>query len=156
MFGDKPDRLVGSHPIKMVEARKIHRARIATQGALESQIEISIEIAHRQLAERAIDRLAITTTGEVGFRHRAPVAARFENSYDMVGVLFRFEIEDERRKTENAKCGCRKNSAFETRSGVLMQNTFRRTRGVPKIIRQPVQKMLHAGGRFQCAEFAQL
>ena len=50
MFGDEPDRLVGRHPIQMVEARKVYRTRIAAQRALESQIEISIEIAHRQLA----------------------------------------------------------------------------------------------------------
>ena len=50
MFGDKPDRLVGSHPLKMVEPRQIHWTRVATQGALESQIEINIEVAHRQLA----------------------------------------------------------------------------------------------------------
>jgi len=50
MFGDEPDRLVGRHPMKLVEARKVYRTRIATQRALESQIEINIEIAHRQLA----------------------------------------------------------------------------------------------------------
>ena len=47
MFSDKPDRFFGCHPIKMVETRQVHRARVATQGALESQIKISIEVAHR-------------------------------------------------------------------------------------------------------------
>src|SRR5881227_3643515 len=120
MFGDKPNRLVGCHPMKMVEAREIHCTRIATQGALESQIEINIEIAHRQLAQRPIYRLAITTTGEVGFRDRAPMSVHFENCDDMVGVLFRFQIEDERRKTESAKCSRGKNSTFETRCSALV------------------------------------
>ena len=50
MFGDKPNRLVGRHPMKMVEAGEVHRTRVTAQGALESQIEINIEIAHGQLA----------------------------------------------------------------------------------------------------------
>jgi hypothetical protein len=74
----------------------------------------------------------------------------------VISVLLRFLIENKRRKAEDAKCGRRKNSAFETRCRAVMQNTFRRTRGVTKIIRQPVQEALHAGRRFQCAEFAQL
>src|SRR5437764_7726729 len=156
MFGDKPDRFVGSHPMKMVEAGKVHWTRVAPQSALESQIEINIEVAHRQLAQRPIDRLAIATTGEVGFRDRAPMSAYFENCDDMVGVLFRFQIEDERRKAKNAKCGRRKNATLETRRRSIMQNMFRRARGVTKIIRQLVQKTLHPGRCFHCAEFAQL
>src|SRR5437764_4299258 len=128
MFGDKPDRFVGSHPMKMVEAGKVHWTRVAPQSALESQIEINIEVAHRQLAQRPIDRLAITTTGEVGFRDRAPMSAHFENCDDMVSVLFRFQIEDQRRKTKNAKRGRRKNSTLETRCSALVQNALRRTR----------------------------
>ena len=156
MFGDKPDRFVGVHPIKMVEARKVHWTRVAAQRPLESEVEINIEIAHRQFAQRPIDRLAIATTGEVGFRDRAPMSAHFENCDDMVGVLFRFQIEDERGKTKNAKCGRRKNSAFETRRRAIMQNMFWRARGVTKIVGQLVQKPLHPGRGFQCAEFAQL
>src|SRR6266850_1600294 len=155
MFGDKPDRFVSGHPMKMVEARKVHWTRVAPQSALESQIEINIEIAHRQLAQRPIDRLAIATTGEIGFRDRTPMSAHFENCDDMIGVLFRFQIEDQRWKTKNAKRGRRKNSAFETRRCAIMQNMFRRTRGVTEIVRQLIQKTLHPGRCFHCAEFAQ-
>jgi len=90
MFGDKPGRFLGCHPIKMVEARQVHWARVATQSALESQIEINIEVAHRELAQRAIDRLAITTAGEVGFRDRAPMSAHLKDRDYVISVLLRF------------------------------------------------------------------
>src|SRR5437773_6151081 len=144
MFGDKPDRLVGCHPIKMVEAGQIHRTRVATQRALESQIEINIEIAHRQLAERAINRLAITAAGEVGLGERAPMSAHFKNSDHVIGVLLRLQIEDQRRKAKDAKGGRSKNSTLETRCGSFVQNMCRRTRGVTKIVRQLVEETLHA------------
>ena len=125
MFGDKPDRFVSCHPIKMVEAGQIHRTRVATQRALESQIEINIEIAHCQLAERAINRLAITAAGEVGLGERAPMSAHFKNRDYVIGVLLRFQIEDERRKAKDAKGGRSKNSTLETRCGSFVQNMYR-------------------------------
>ena len=102
MFGDEPHRFVRSHPIEMIEACQIHWPGIAPQSALESQIEINIEVAHRELAQRSIDRLAITTTGEVGFRDRAPMASHFKNRDHVIGVLLRLQIENERRKTEDS------------------------------------------------------
>ncbi len=76
------------------------------------------------------------------------MSAHFKNRDYMVGVLFRFQIEDERRKTQDAKRGRGKNSAFETRCGPFMQNMSRRTCSVTKIVRQLVQETLHAGRRF--------
>ena len=50
MLGDKPDRLVGCHPIQSIEPGKAHRARIGPQSALEPEIEVDVEVAHRQFA----------------------------------------------------------------------------------------------------------
>lgn len=72
------------------------------------------------------------------------MAAHFENRDYMVGVLFRFQVEDERRKAENAQCGRGKNSTFETRRSPFMQNMFRRTCRVTKIVRQLIQETLYA------------
>ena len=83
------------------------------------------------------------------------MSAHFKNRDYVIGVLLRFQIKDERWKTEKAKCGRRKNTAFETRCSALTQNTLRRTRGVTKIIGQLVQKTLHAGRRFQRADSPQ-
>ncbi len=107
MFGDKPDRFLGCHPIETVEPRQVHWARVATQGALESQIKINIEIAHREFSQAPIDRLAITAAGEVGFRDRAPMSAHFKDREYVFGVLLRFQNQDERRKAEDTKCSGR-------------------------------------------------
>ena len=53
------------------------------------------------------------------------MSAQFKNCDYVIRVLLRFQIEDERRKTENTKCGRGKNSAFETRRGPFLQNMFR-------------------------------
>ena len=50
---------------EMVEAREVHRARIPAQRAFETQIEINIEVTQRQLAQRAINRLAIATADKI-------------------------------------------------------------------------------------------
>jgi len=98
----------------MIESRQVHRARVSSQCAFAAQIEVDVEITHRQLAQTAIDRLAVTAAGEIGFCHRAPVSSHFENRDDMIGVLFRFQIEDQRRKTDNPERGRGENSALKT------------------------------------------
>src|SRR5437764_1296143 len=125
MFGDKPHRLFSRHPVQSIETREVYRPRIAAQRPLKSQIEINIEIAHRQFAQGPINGLAITTAGEIRFRNRAPMSADFENRHHVIGVLLRFQIEDERRKSENAKRGGGENCSFETRRGPFMKDPFR-------------------------------
>ena len=100
--------------LRSIKSRQVHRARVPPQSAFAAQVEVDVEITHRQLAQAAIHRLAITAAGEIRFRHRAPVPAHFENRDDMIGVLFRFQIEDQRRKTDYAERGRGENSAFET------------------------------------------
>ena len=50
VLGDEPDRLVGCHPVQPIESRQINRTRIGPQSTLESQIEVDIEVAHREFA----------------------------------------------------------------------------------------------------------
>src|SRR6478736_2835751 len=114
MFGDEPDRFICGHPITMIESRQVHRARVPPQGAFATQVEVDIEITHCELAQSAIDRFAITAPGKIGFRHRAPVPSHFENCDDMIRVLFRLQIEDQRRKTDYAERSSGENSTFET------------------------------------------
>jgi len=82
--------------------------------------------------------------------------ANFENRDHVIGVLLRFQIKDERRKSENAKRGRGENPAFETGCGAFVQDAFGRTCGVAEIIRQLVQESLHPGWCFQGAQLAQL
>jgi len=87
MFGDEPDRFFCSHPIAIIKSRQVHRARVPPQSAFAAQVEVDVEITHRQLAQRAIHRLPITAAGEIGFCYRAPMAAHFKNRDDVVGNL---------------------------------------------------------------------
>jgi len=98
----------------MIESRQVHRARIAPKRAFAAQVEVNIEIAHGQFAQAAIHRLAITASGEIRFRDGAPMLAHFKNRKDMIRVLFRFQIEDQWRKSDDAERSSAKNSALET------------------------------------------
>ena len=63
--GNEPDGLIRRHPIEMIETSQVHRTRIGAEGALESEIEIDVEVTHRQFAQRAIDRFAISAPGKI-------------------------------------------------------------------------------------------
>ena len=103
-----------SHPVEIIESRKVHWTRISPKGAFATQIKVDIEIAHGQLSQAAINGLPITAAGEIGFRHCPPMTAHLENRNDMISILFCFQIEDQRWKSDDTKCGRGKNSAFET------------------------------------------
>ena len=104
----------------MIEAREIYWARVAAERALEAEIEVNIKVTHGQFAQRSVNRLAISTTSEVGFCDCAPSAAHFENCDDMIGVALGFEIEDQRRKTEHAQCGRGKDPAVQAGCRVIV------------------------------------
>src|SRR5438477_6293239 len=77
------------------------------------------------------------------------MAAYFENCDHMIGVLFRFQIEDQWWKSENAKCRRAKNSALQTRRDAIVQDFLWRSRGVAKAVRQVVEKPLNARRRLE-------
>src|SRR5215471_12891759 len=114
MFRDEPDRFLRRHPVQAIEPGETYRTRISPQGALAAHVEIDIEITHGQLAQAAIDRLAITAAGEIGFCHCAPVAAHLENRNHVVGILFCFQIENEWWKTQHTQRCRSENSALKT------------------------------------------
>ena len=114
MLGDEPDRLIGSHPVQAVEAGEVHWPGVTAQSALESEIEIDVEVTHRQLSQRAVNRLAVSAAGKVGFGDRAPMSAHLKDRDYVVGVLIRFQIKNKRLESEDPERGRRKNSAFQT------------------------------------------
>jgi len=113
VFSDEPDRFFRGHPMAIVKSREVNRPRVAPKRPFASQVEVDVEITHRQLAQGAIDRLAITTAGEIGFRYCAPVSAHFKNCDDVIGVLFCFQIEDQWRKTNYPQRGGSENSTVK-------------------------------------------
>ena len=62
---DKPNGLLRRHPLQMIETVQVYRARECTHGSLAPEIEIQIEVAHGQFAQRTIDRFAIAAAREV-------------------------------------------------------------------------------------------
>src|SRR6266567_2603175 len=101
VFRDKPDAALGSHPMAIIEARKIDRLGVATQGAFAAKIEVDVEVTHGQLAQRAIDRLAITAATEIRFCHCAPTTANVENREHVIRIIHCFEVPEQRRKSQN-------------------------------------------------------
>ena len=91
---DEPQRLVGGHPVERIEASEIHRTGKRPQRALAAQIEISVEIAQRQLAKSAVDRFAIAAASVVGLGDGSPVTLHAINGDHMVGIVFRFQIQN--------------------------------------------------------------
>src|SRR3954471_7276798 len=50
---DKPYPFFRCHPIAPIEPGQVHRLGITPQGAFSAQVEVSVKITQRQLAERA-------------------------------------------------------------------------------------------------------
>ena len=76
----------------VIESRKIDRLGIATQRPFTAKVEVNVEVTHGQLAQGAINRLAITTAAEIRFCYRAPAAAHFKNREHVIGVIYCFEV----------------------------------------------------------------
>ena len=65
IFGDEPDIFLGGHPTERIEPRQIHRPGKSPEGSFTAQVEINVEVAQGEFAERAVNRFAITTAGKV-------------------------------------------------------------------------------------------
>ena len=61
------------------------------------------------------------------------MSAHFVDRNDVIGILFRFQVENERRKSDYAQCRGGKDRTFKARPGAIAQNFSRRTRGGPKM-----------------------
>src|ERR1035437_6416552 len=85
VFGDCPEVFLRGHPVHGVEAAQVDRPRIVAQRFLAFEVVVMLEVAHRELAEGAVDRLAIAQAGGVGFGQRPPVATGAEDGEHGVG-----------------------------------------------------------------------
>lgn len=93
VINDKPDRLVGRHPILSIEALEAHGQGIAAQAALAAKVEVSVEIAEGQFAQGAVYRLAPAASGIIRLGDGSPAAILAKDSDHVVGIVFSFEIE---------------------------------------------------------------
>src|SRR5271167_5040564 len=74
---DEPDWFLGCHPLLIVKARQVHRTRKPSQGALASHVEIGVEVAQSQLAQRTVHRLA-KAAARRSEEHTSELQSRFE------------------------------------------------------------------------------
>src|SRR5260370_32741204 len=65
VFRDRPQIGLTRHPVKAVEASQVDRSAITAQRALAAEIEVLLEIRHREFSQRAIDRFAVSEPREL-------------------------------------------------------------------------------------------
>src|SRR5437867_3044303 len=80
VFGDRPKRLLSSHPVDQIESSKVHRPGISTQRLFSGEVVIVFEIGNGELAEGPIDGRSETEPRVIGFSNGAPAAIRPINS----------------------------------------------------------------------------
>ncbi len=102
IFRDEPERLVGGHPIEVVEASEIYGIGKSSERTLPALVEIAFEVAHRELTQCPVHGLSVAASCVVGFRDSAPVIVMFENCDHMVGVVLGFKINYEWRISVHA------------------------------------------------------
>ncbi len=96
IVGDEPEGFIRGHPVLAIEASEVYGAGKVSQRAFTAEIEVDVEITQRQFAQGAVDGFAIAAAGVVGFGDGAPVAVAAIDGDDMVGVVFGFEVKDQR------------------------------------------------------------
>src|SRR5579883_4790 len=92
---NKPDWLCSRHPIQTIKASQVHWAREGTQGSLSAQIVVSIEIAHCQFTQGAIDGIAKANEREILLRDGAPALVHTIDCDDMIAILNSLKIQEQ-------------------------------------------------------------
>lgn len=152
---NKPHRLVRGHPVHAVKPSQIYRIRKRPQRSLPPQVEVGIEIAHRQLAQAAINRLAISTACVIRIRNRSPVPVLLEHGDHMVRIVLSFQINDQRRIPVRPQCcRCEQRPLIAMRC-IFPQHSPRRPRRVRQMIRLLIQKPLNSVRIFQAPQLPQ-
>ena len=97
IFSDEPKRLIGGHPLEMIEAGHVYGIGKRAQGPLTAHIEIDLKVTERQFAKRTVNRLAVAAAGVVRFGYCPPMPVLLVNGNHMVGVMLSFKINHQRR-----------------------------------------------------------
>src|SRR5690242_3020883 len=149
--GNEPDRLVGGHPVEVVEAGQANGARKSTQGKLAAQVEVAFEVAESQLPEVAVNGLAATAARVIGLRDGSPGAAHAVDGDYVVGVVLGLQVNHQRWVADYAQSGSGKDGALQAMGSVLAQHAAGRPGGVGQVVIHVIQKALDAMRRLKCA-----
>src|SRR5881396_2108791 len=156
VLGDEPHIFLRDHPLAIVESRQIHWPRERAERAIAAQVEVLLEVAQRKLAQRAVDRLAVPAARVIRLRDRTPMTADLEQRDDMVGVVLRLEIEEQRRETEHAERRRAEDRALEAVRRSLTEDASWRPRRRPEVVRHVVEESLNPVRSFERTQGPQL
>ena len=156
VLGDEPHLFLGGHPIEIVESHEIHRPRERAERSLAPKVEVRVEVAHHKLAQRAMDRLAVREAVVVRLGDRTPVAAILEDRDDVIGVMFGFEVEEERGITQRPERSRREYCGLKAVRCALAQDSPRRPCGRAEVVRHVVEELLNTVRGLERAERSQL
>src|SRR5919201_3817843 len=84
VLGNEPHILLRCHPLESIEPGEVHRARERPQCPIPTKVEVHVEIADRELAQRAMDGLTVSASGVIRLRDGAPVACDLEQRDDVI------------------------------------------------------------------------
>src|SRR6266702_5849383 len=103
-----------------------------------------------------MDRFAVREAVVVRLGDRSPVAAIFEHSNNVIGVMFGLEVEEERGKPEHAEPCRGEDRRLETVRCPLVQDASWRPRGRAEVVRHVVEELLDSVWCLTRAERTQL
>src|SRR5262249_57747769 len=87
-------------------------------------------IAHDQLADRSVNRLAEAQSGVIRFCDRAPASVLTENGQQMIVIAHRREIDYQRLAAVNAQRRGGEEGPFGAMRNPMAQHATRRTAGL--------------------------
>jgi hypothetical protein len=92
-----PGVLLAAHPDRRVDAAQVVGHRVLAQGLVAELVGVLVEVRDRQLAQRAVHRVAPAQADAVGLGDRAPAAAPAEEGHHVVEVAHRAHVHQQRR-----------------------------------------------------------
>ena len=155
ILGYKPNRLVGSHPIEMIEALHMNGPRKRPQRPVPAEIEVHIEITQSQFAQRPVNRLAIPASRVIRLRDRAPAPINLIYGEHVIGIMFRLKINNQRRIPIHPQSRRRKQRALVAMRSVFRQNPPRRPCRIRQVIGHGIECSLNAVRSLERAQLAQ-
>src|SRR6266540_3071856 len=155
---DRPHVLGREPPIIRSQPAQIDQ-RVSLDAA--GGVDIRIEVAHDERADRAEHRLSPVQTRVARPRHRAPAAALPVYEDDVVEPVFRFEAHDQRRITVLLQDASRRQRRFDALGRAMPKHLTQTSQRVADgrrlgVVWQPVEKALHQVRRAQPLDQAPL
>ena len=155
MVHDKPNWFVCGHPVLPIESFQVYGHGKPPQRTLSPQIEVDIEIAQRQFAQRAVDRLAPAASRKVRFGHSSPASVLSKDGDHMVSVVLGFKVEQKRRISVRRAERRRRRWRLRDNARFAPLRPAAETRRIREVIGGIVEKFLNAVGVFHAAQFAE-